>query len=111
MKTLFAVLLLSSLAVAQGPSLRQCRSEAVLWRIGLFNTQGEADLESSPHLSADDLMKRSDEMAECAARFKKNSFLEISRGYYMIYQWRVYKFVGRHNLLPQFAEEDQAGQR
>jgi len=110
-KTLFAVVLLSSLAVAQEPSLRQCRTEATRWRIGLFDAQGEADLESSPHLSAEDLMKRSDEMAECAARFKKNTFLEISRGYYIIYQWRVYKFVGRHNLLQQFAAEDQAGQR
>jgi len=105
-------LILAATGFAQAvPSLGQCRSQAAVWSIGLFDLRGEASLESSPHLSAQELLRRSDQMADCYSRFKKNNFLQVSRGYYLVYQWRVYNFVNRHNLLPQFAEEDQAGKR
>ena len=112
MKQLLVTLLLIAPGLAQElPSRRECRSQAAVWSIGLFDDRGEAGLESSPHLSAQELLARSDQMADCYARFKRSNFLQISRGYYLVYQWRVYNFVNRHDLLQQFAEEDQAGKR
>ena len=115
MKTLASLVLcacLVNLASAQdGPTLRECRRNANIWQIGLFNAEGEANLESSPHLLAQDLIDRSDAMFDCYGHYKKPEFLQIARGYYTIYQWRVYKFVSRHDLLDRFNEEDEAGQR
>jgi hypothetical protein len=112
MKVFFIVLLLAATGFAQElPSLRECRSQAAIWSIGLFDQRGEASLEGSPHMSAQELMERSDQMAGCFARFKKSNFLQVSRGYYLVYQWRIYNFVNRHDLLQQFAQEDQAGKR
>jgi hypothetical protein len=111
-RTFLIALLFTATGFAQElPSRRECRSQAAVWSIGLFDERGEAGLESSPHLSAQELLARSDQMAGCYARYKKNNFLQISRGYYLVYQWRVFNFVNRHDLLQQFAEEDQAGKR
>ena len=115
MKTLATCVLcacVACLASAQDPpNLRECRRNASIWRIGLFDAQGEANLEASPHLTAQDLIDRSDAMFDCYKDFKKPEFLGIARGYYTIYQWRVYKFVSRHDLLDRFNQEDEAGQR
>ncbi len=112
MRVIFIALVLAATGFGQElPSLRECRSQAAIWSIGLFDAQGQASLESSPHLSAQELLGRSNQMADCYARFKKNNFLQVSRGYYLVYQWRVYNFVNRHDLLQQFAQEDQAGKR
>jgi hypothetical protein len=104
------------------PTREQCRTDAEGWNIPKVSAlvpndykfrNLTRDVAKDQHVTAKSLNARIDEMSMCMRTDSRQSFRydEGSRAYNIAIDVRMTDFVSRHNLLTQFYQEDEQGQR
>src|SRR5439155_12016855 len=102
---LVIILLIVSATAQQVPRRSRCEAEATAWRAD--TTKPAAD-----KLSAQILVDRATEMNECyVAYYGTGDFGAAANNYSHALEQRLWHFIQRHKLTPQFLREDDAGKR
>jgi hypothetical protein len=107
MKTILLLALFPVTCLAQEHALSKthCQADANLWN--LHNDILAAD----PAMPVRELGLRAQEMANCWLAYRSPIFHTVTDSYHDAYVSRLDNFMVRHNLFPQFIEEDKEGKR
>ena len=126
MKTRFLLPLLFLLVtpmtgqVANAPTVEQCNADADAWGIpatSVFaaNYEQFANLANSMmrdrNVTAKTLEARTSELSQCVDGLHPGRYAQADRAYTMAELVRMRNFMRRHNLMPQFYDEDAQGKR
>ena len=108
--------------IEHAPTPEQCRADADAWGIPtatpLFRNEAQFDqlvaaTAGDKNVSAKMLDARMKQLATCIRtdNVQDTRYSEAARAYAFASMIRMVNFLNRHNLTPQFLEEDEKGQR
>lgn len=108
--------------VEHAPTPEVCRADADAWSVPQWSllARNEANFDNyavlmsrDPNVSAKTMEGRRNEMMTCIKtdRVSANRYSEASRAYALAEIGRMAAYLRRHNLMAQFYQEDEDGQR